>query len=300
MQTDAPAYVFEDDSRHARTEPGPRFALPAMRAGVEGLREALRHTPSVLTDWRDAATLLAMKIPQNASGVGNEWRVQVEESVTYPLRYRVNTHHPDRGVGFHLGVSKDYTIECEPFELMGQLPESVFGVMLGAAAGLMEAQTLLDEALSQSGEQNAMHNDWRAPRFSYTLRTAVGSPFAEGWSFAMQESAQRGKRFRVWIEQQRTGREIRLLLRSDGSIEGMQELETLPSAIHGAGLGMLLGINHAVRRLQQSIDKGEVRKASQSSRQGAVPRSEADVEAEAQLEAYMRQLRSKHKSLSEE
>lgn len=285
-------FVFYDNSSSVRLDLGARLRLATEETGLAAIQKSLLHTPSTLAGWRYEGVALSMSLRRTAQEEAQCWEVGVEVSITYPLRYRVRVKHPLKRVEYHLEVTDDYLLLAEPADLMESVPESVFGVMLGMASGLMEAQKLLSAREKTDAETlvEGVRSDWRAPCFSYALRTATGSPFAERWGFAVQESAMRGKRFRIWVEQQRTGKELQLFLRQDGAIEGMQELEELPAAIHGVGIGMLMGVNHALQNMQQAIAKGEVMDAAQQTVPVAMERSLSRTK-EAELEAYMQQLR---------
>lgn len=222
------SYLFHDDSRHATVMLGARFASET------------HYTPEP-NGWPVVLPLADVTI-RRSSGMAAQWRVlcSFDEDLRECMA-KVACEGQNTQV---LRLADDFTIISDVELAKDMLPEAVFGCLLGAATGAREglAMTLARQQRGDevSGRHLVPRSDWRAPKFSYTLRTATGSPFAEQWGFAVQEAVRQDGGFRLWVEQQRTGREVYLRLRSDGSIEGLTELEQLPAAVHGAGLGMLL------------------------------------------------------------
>lgn len=243
-------YTFYDDSRHASVVLGPGFSLPKHPAW-----QASSPTGRAHDVWEAVSPVFTVRTESLLSG-DNQWHVSFEECTAFPKRFRAVVRNAVDAETHSYEVKDDFSIEYAPDDVMSAVPESVFGWVLGGGVGATEAKNMVLSRLRRRMEMEkggngaeTSRNDWRAPRFSFTLRTATGSPFAERWGFAIQEAVAARNGFRIWIEQQRTGREVYLRLRPDGSIEGMHELEQLPAAVHGAGLGMVLGFHHITRRM---------------------------------------------------
>lgn len=234
------SYLFHDDSRHATVMLGARFA-----SKMHGVPEP-KGWPVVLP--------LADVTIQRSCGDAVQWRVlcSFDEDLRECLAKVTSEEENCTQV---LRLADDFTIVSDAELAKDVLPEAVFGCLLGAATGAREGLSMTlarwQRGEDVSGRHMVPRSDWRAPKFSYTLRTATGSPFAEQWGFAIQEAVRQDGGFRLWVEQQRTGREVYLRLRSDGSIEGLTELEQLPAAVHGAGLGMLLAFATVNAHLHQ-------------------------------------------------
>lgn len=287
---DTPKFILYDDSRRSRVVLGSTFSMQNPDRGIEGIKTLLHQVSSLHENWHYTDTLLTMEIVNQVKGKAH-WIIGCEENAVNGKVYRAVATSLADDADYHLQVDDDFKVEGEPHDLMECLPDSVFGVLLGAATGMTEVKKLLfDAAKGQSHPSSETpRSDWRAPRFSFTLQTAAGSPFVERWGFAIQESAIRTERFRVWIEQLRTGKEMQLLLRDDGSIEGIHDIETLPAAIHGAALGMLIGINHMLHH---------VAKTQFDSQEQAFVAGLSDQEAEALLEQYVAQIRERRNTMS--
>lgn len=234
----AGGYTFHDDSRQAKVLPGARFLWPEQRLALSALASSAAYPFQTGVGGVEVMRLLT----RNSIGEIRQWVFSTQ-------RYGDMAHHAaqveENGHAYTLAVDEGYGILCSPVDICGHLPESIFGCLMGLATGLMEAERLLRDQHKRgiqahfAGAGHDPRHDWRALRYSFAMRTAVGSPFAEQWSFSIQEAVRQENGFRIWIEQQRTGRELYVRLRSNGSIENIQELEQLPAAIHGAGLGML-------------------------------------------------------------
>lgn len=281
------AFTLHDDSHRTRVVLGSGFSLHRPAQNIDDIKTLLHHVPAQQAEWEYAHSLMTMDI-LSQSQEKSRWIIGCEENIHDRSAFRVMTTNSAHHTDCHLQLHEDFVVESEPHDLMECVPDSVFGAMLGAATGMVEVKKLVLDAVKSQylTPQETPRSDWRAPRFSFTLQTAAGSPFVERWAFALQESAIRTRRFRVWIEQQRTGREMQLLLREDGTIEGIHDVETLPAAIHGAALGMLMGINHVLHSLQRVVK--EVSQASQPFAAGL-----SDQEAEALLEHYVAQIRER-------
>ena len=296
-------FTFLDESRYATLGLGPSFSGSSAEAkgGVEGLKQLVARVPQrPSVEWRDAQQVAALRVASRLNGT-SDWTLAFEESITYPKCYRAVLTPAAGGEKFRLEVLENFAVLPGRMDLADMLPESLYGVMLGFAAGMTEVQTRLLEAHHRELTQTVSHEarpDWRAPRFSFSLRTATGSPFMERWAFAVQEStAAKPKLFRLWIEQQRIGREIYVFQRRDGTLEGERDVETLPAGVHGAAIGAVLGMKAVVERLGRAEESGELPTA-----EPAMPRKtskdmmqESREEAEAILEEYMLTIRAKPK-----
>lgn len=284
---DTREFTLHDDSHRARVVLGTGFTLQSPAQGIEGIKNLLHHVSAVQPHWKYTDTLLTLEIISQTKGAAR-WIIGCEENHGETKEFRaVATNHATDS-DYHLQVYDDFRVEGEPHDLMDILPDSVFGALLGAATGMTEVKKLLEDTAQALPNMHpeTPRSDWRAPRFSFTLQTASGSPFVERWAFAIQESSIRAQRFRVWIEQQRTGKEIQLLLREDGTIEGIHEVEALPAAIHGASLGLLMGIDYALHSLQRAAKTDNAGYAGLS-----------DQEAEALLEQYVAQIRERRNAV---
>lgn len=243
-------FTCHDDSQRARVALGARFFSCETQT-----------QPSNVV-WKHPHPLLTLHVARSTYSDAY-WVAGCEESKTHPRRWRAYIQRMENGAEpvadsiCRLEIQNDFKFLCEPEDMMDRLPDSAFGVLLGLAAAITEVRNLTGDPRNPA-PADAPRSDWRAPRFSFAMQTAVGSPFVERWGFAIQESVMQNKRFRVWIEQQRTGREIYLLLRDDGSIEGMHDLEALPAAIHGVGLGLLLGLDYAAASQCEGPEMGLV------------------------------------------
>lgn len=255
---DSSVYSFIDDSHHASVALGAGFSLPqpAPVSGVAAIRHLVASAALPQVSWQAARPVMSVQTASRQVAP-RLWHIACEEAAAFPSQFRATLHDVRENTTYSYEVKDDFSIVFSPCDVKEQVPESVYGCVLGVATGVTEAKNLLHDKLRreqksqlQGAPQENLRSDWRAPRFSFTLQTAPGSPFAERWGFAIQEAVQGGG-FRVWVEQQRTGREIYLRLRSDGVIEGLQELEELPAAVHGAGLGMVMGIEHVAARMRQ-------------------------------------------------
>lgn len=244
-------FTCHDDSHQARVALGARFFSCQQQA----------QPSNVL--WKRPHALLALHVARSTY-TDSHWIAGCEESKTHPRRWRAyiqRTEHggeSSAGSSYHLEIQNDFTFLCDPEDVMDHLPDSAFGVLLGLAVGITEVRNLEGDPRNYIPSADSPRSDWRAPRFSFAMQTAIGSPFVERWGFAIQESVMQNKRFRVWIEQQRTGREMHLLLRDDRSIEGMHDLEALPAAIHGVGLGLLMGLDYAAACQHEAPEMGLV------------------------------------------
>jgi hypothetical protein len=237
------SYSFHDDSRHATVMLGPRFVCST-------------HGEPAELAWPVQLPLAEITV-QHCCDEPQTWRIACEFDEHFQeCRAKVTSLVADKSAYLHL--TENFALLADVEELKDVLPESVFGCLLGVAAGAREGLVMSHARKRRDDEPSRHHvprSDWRAPKFSYTLRTATGSPFAEQWGFAIQEAVRGDGGFRLWVEQQRTGREVYLRLRSNGSIEGLQELEQLPAAVHGAGLGTLLafaGVNAHFAAMKQT------------------------------------------------
>ncbi|MCH2546845.1 MAG: hypothetical protein MK052_04450 [Alphaproteobacteria bacterium] len=296
-------FTFHDDSRHTKVALGKSFSVVNAGVGLDGIKALIDKPAPTQQTWNHSADLIAMQVISPRYGT-SRWNVACEESITFPKRHRAFVSQVDKPIDYHIGVDSHLTVTCEPQDLMESLPDSVFGMVLGVATGISEAKKLLHDAMSRSENYSIVQKkrEWRAPRFSFSLRTANGSPFVERWSFAVQESATDDKRFRVWIEQQRTGKETHLMLLANGDVEGMQELEALPAAIHGAGLGMLLGMNYAIEHLEKTQQRNsrEAEIMAEHEQRMAILQSLSDKEAELVLDQYVNQIRERSNSEANE
>lgn len=222
------SYSFHDDSRHATVMLGPRFVCE-------------EHSGQAEVTWPVQLPLAEIKV-QHCCDEPQVWRLACEFDDDFQ-ECRAKVTSLAAGNHAYLHLTEDFLLLADVDELKETLPDAVFGCLLGVATGAREGMVMMHARKRRDDELSRHHvprSDWRAPKFSYTLRTATGSPFAEQWGFAIQEAVRSDGGFRLWVEQQRTGREVYLRLRSNGSIEGLQELEQLPAAVHGAGLGTLL------------------------------------------------------------
>lgn len=248
---DTGTFTCHDDSQRARVALGARFF------------SSFSQTQPANVLWRQPHPLLALHVARSTYS-DSHWIAGCEESKTHPRRWRAyiqrleNGATPDENAIYRLEIQNDFTFLCDPENIMDHLPDSAFGVLLGLAVGITEVRNLMGDPRNHVSAPDAPRSDWRAPRFSFAMQTAIGSPFVERWGFAIQESVIQNKRFRVWIEQQRNGREMHLLLRDDGSIEGMHDLEALPAAIHGVGLGLLMGLDYAATGPHEAPEMGLV------------------------------------------
>lgn len=286
-------FKLHDDSLRSRVMLGASFSMRPAQSGVDGLKNLLRDVPSVQQGWYVTEELMEFQLVSSAAG-DSLWSIGCEESAAFPKSFRAVARSHKNNMCYHLALRDDFSVICEPADLMDSVPDSIFGALLGAAAGMTEMKRLrlAAEQAVDSLTYDLPRSDWRAPRFSFTLRTATGSPFAERWAFAIQESSERAKRFRIWIEQQRTGKEIQLMQRDDGTVEGLHDVEALPAAIHGAGLGMLCGMGYVLKSPMQAQEKPCAAENGISDAQYLT-----DDQAEKLLERYVSQLRQRRKAV---
>jgi hypothetical protein len=288
-------FELHDESRRATLALGPSFVMCGLDTGVDSIKAQLQHMDKNKNTWKHSTPLFCMSLSTQLQK-NFQWVIGGEKKYHPTNAYRAFAKNVATDTMYALQVDENLHIETAVPDMSEYMPESAFGALIGAAAGMTDVQKLLYDADNSVAGNVAepQRSDWRAPRFCFTLQTASGSPFVEKWAFAIQESTLRSQRFRVWIEQQRTGREIQLLLRDDGTIEGIHDIETLPAAIHGAGLGMLMGINHVLHDMK-TLDSNIGNPLQQSIVAFDEMPDEAlsDEQAEALLEQYVAQIRKR-------
>lgn len=290
-----------DDSHYSRVRLGPSFTVqePDEQDGLGGLKqmvEAVNHQESAWKLPRNVAKIQLI----NRMGESCIWQLGVQETATYPKRFRPVVQVDNKPLLYSLEVLDSFELHFSHADLAGILPESIYGLLIGFAAGATEAGKYIMDALCR--EKHTSEQLWRAPRFSFSFSTAAGSPFIERWAFAVQESAAEEKQFRLWVEQQRTGREF-LLHYTEAGFDGLAEIEALPAAVHGAAIGMALGMQEACQRMRRAFAEGvldtQVRPANPAKLKCFS--KENHDEAEAVLQEYVDSVRTaRHKMMKEE
>lgn len=288
-----------DDSHYSRISLGPSFTVqPGEQDGLGGLKQLVERVDNQEGAWKlplNVARILLM----NRVGESSGWQLSVQETATFPKRFRPVVQVENKPQIYSLEVLDSFELHFNHPDLAGVLPESIYGLLIGFAAGATEAKKYIMDALCR--QKHESEQVWRAPRFSFSFSTAAGSPFIERWAFAVQESAGEEKQFRLWVEQQRTGKEF-LLHYTQAGFDGLTEIEALPAAVHGAAIGMALGMNEACQHMRRAFAEGVLDMASNPANPAKLKcfSKENHDEAEAVLQEYVDSVRAARQSMMKE
>lgn len=222
-----------DYSKRARIELGPSFGQ------IKSLHPSIKENLAPLL--ANGTNIMAVQAEALNGGV-EDWQLTVTSTALGGQCVMLS--QTEKLSVIYAAMVNERVTYVDPLAVADLLPDGLYGLLLGTTVGVAEGKQYLKESqLRLSMLTTAMENGWRAPRFSFSLRTRSGSPYAEQWGFSIQESlGAQSLPFRLCIEQQRTGNEYILAANTD---EEWKDLSTLPTGVFGAAVGMMAGLETA-------------------------------------------------------